>query len=125
MKVAEQLTKLYAGNPSRPDEAEFKLMVATWTETLQDIVPEYRLAEAFVCARQNRNSSFLMDVSEVCAAWKLIREAQKAIPATGSYEWSRARHVCVECNNTGTKLVIKRHPQLGRDYTYGIPCRVE
>lgn len=99
-------------------------MVATWTEALQDVVPEYRVADAFVHARQHRNSTYLLDVSEVCAAWKVIHEAEKRMPPVGSYEWSRAREVCPDCNNTGTKLVVKRDTQLGRDYTYGTPCEV-
>lgn len=123
-RVAEQLMKLFAGNPARPSESEFKLMVGAWTETLQDAVPEYRLGDAFVTARQTRNSNFQMDVSEVCAAWTVIREAERSIPPTGSYEWDRARKVCPDCNNTGTKLIVKRDAQLGRDYTYGVPCGV-
>ena len=97
-------------------------MIATWTEALQDAVPEYRLGDAFIHARQNRNSTFPLDVSEVCAAWKLIQQAEKAVPRTGSYEWSRAREVCGTCNGTGTKLVVKRDTESGRDYTYGVPC---
>lgn len=123
-RVAEELMKLFAGNPSRPSESEFKLMVGAWTETLQDAVPEYRLGDAFVHARRTRNSNFQLDVSEVCNAWKTIREAERSIPATGSYEWSRAREVCADCNNTGSKLMVKRHPVLGRDYTYSVPCAV-
>jgi hypothetical protein len=99
-------------------------MVGAWTETLQDVVPEYRLADAFVYARQTRNSSFVMDASEVCNSWKLIKEAEKSIPATGSYEWSRAREVCPDCNNTGYRQTIRRDPILGRDYIYSIPCKV-
>jgi hypothetical protein len=116
--------KLFAGNPSRPSESEFKLMVGAWTETLQDAVPEYRLGDAFVHARQNRNSNFILDVSEVCAAWKVIKEAEKSIPATGSYEWSRAREVCPKCFNTGYRQTIRRDPVLGRDYVYSVPCPV-
>jgi hypothetical protein len=113
---------MFAGNPSRPDENEFALMVATWTEALQNVVPEHRLAEIFVYARQNRNSSFLMDVSEVCAAWKSIKESERhALPRIGQYDY-RGTQVCRSCNSTGTKLVSKRHAVLGRDYTYGIPC---
>ena len=120
--VAEQLTKMFAGNPSRPDELEFKLMVATWTETLQGLVPQHRLAEMFTHARQNRNSSFLMDVSEVCAAWNKIRETERyALPRVGQYDF-RGTSVCPQCNGTGTRLVVKRHPELMRDYTYGIAC---
>ena len=122
--VAEQLMKLFAGNPTRPSETEFKLMVATWTEALQDVVPERRLAEAFVHARQTRNSSFLMDVSEVCGAWTSIRNAERnALPRIGRYDY-RGKSVCPDCNNTGTKLIVKRDPILQRDYTYGVPCEV-
>lgn len=116
--------KLFAGNPSRPSESEFKLMVGAWTETLQNAVPEYRLAEAFVFARQHRNSSFQLDVSEVCAAWLQIRDAEKRLPPVGSYDWDRARKVCPDCHNTGTKPIVRRDEQLGRDYTYGVPCAV-
>jgi hypothetical protein len=98
-------------------------MVAVWTEALQDVVPETRIGEAFVYARQNRNSSFLMDVSEVCAAWKTLRESEKhVIPRIGQYDY-RGTEVCRHCNGTGTKLTVKRHPVLGRDYTYGELCK--
>lgn len=117
--------KLFAGNPSRPSESEFKLMVAAWTEALQHVVPEHRLAEAVVYARQTRNSSFLMDVSEVCGAWNSIREAERtALPRIGQYDY-RGKEVCPQCHNTGTRLVVKRDPILGRDYTYGIPCEIK
>jgi hypothetical protein len=123
-QVSEQITKMFAGNPAAPEGDEFRLMVASWTEALQDVVPEYRLNDAFIYARQHRNSTFPMDVSEVCAAWKAIKDAERSIPPTGSYEWGRARKVCPDCNNTGTKLIVKRDEQLGRDYTYGVPCAV-
>jgi len=114
--------KLFAGNPSRPSETEFKLMVGVWTEAMQGIVPEARIGESFVHARQNRNSSFQMDVSEVCAAWKQIREAERhALPRMGRYDY-RGTKVCPDCHNTGTKLIVKRDPELQRDYTYGVPC---
>lgn len=115
---------MYAGNPSRPDDDEFRLMIATWTETLQDLVPEQRLNEVFVYARRNRNSNFQMDVSEVCAAWNQIRESERhAMPRVGQYDY-RGTNVCPHCNNTGTRLVVKRDPLMQRDYTYGIPCEV-
>lgn len=118
----KQLMKLFAGNPSRPSEQEFKLMVAAWTEALQDLVPEHRLAEAFVHARQTRNSSFLMDVSEVCGAWNSIREAERyVVPRIGQYDY-RGTEVCPKCNGTGTQLFVKRDPVLQRDYTYGKAC---
>jgi len=125
MKVAEQLTKMFAGNPSRPEGAEFELMVATWTEALQDAVPEHRFVEMFIHARRNRNSSFLMDVSEVCATWKSIKETERhALPRIGQYDY-RGTQVCPTCNGTGTKLFLKRDPVLGRDYTYGAYCNHE
>lgn len=121
-RVAEELTKLFAGNPSRPSENEFRLMVAAWTQVLQDVVPEYRLAEAFVHARRNRNSTFAIDVSEICAAWQQIREAERnALPRLGQYDF-RGTNVCPTCNGTGTKLVVKRDNTLGRDYTFATHC---
>lgn len=97
-------------------------MVAAWTQVLQDAVPEHRLAEVFVYARQNRNSTFQMDVSEVCAAWKTIRESERyALPRVGQYDY-RGTEVCPKCNGTGTFLFVKRDPVLGRDYTYGKAC---
>lgn len=89
---------------------------------MQHVVPEHRFAEVFVHARQNRNSSFVMDVSEVCATWKTIKETERhALPRIGQHDY-RGTQVCLACNGTGTKLFVKRHPVLGRDYTYGAPC---
>lgn len=120
--MADQLTKYFAGSPSKPGDREFLLMVQEWTRVLQDKVPEYRLGDAFVQARQTRNSTFQLDVSEVCAAWNVIREAERYTPPVGSYEWSRAREVCADCNGTGTVLFVKRDPILMRDYTYAKYC---
>lgn len=116
---------MFAGNPSRPEGEELRVMVAAWTQVLQDVVPEHKLAEAFVYARQNRNSTFQMDVSEVCNGWTKLREAQRmALPRVGQYDF-RGTEICRHCNGTGTRLVVKRDPTLGRDYTYGIICRHE
>lgn len=121
--VMDQLNRYFAGNPARPVEDEFDLMVDAWTLTLQDTVPEHRLAEAIANARQSRNSNFVLDVSEVCSAWQRIKAAERAVPSIGTYDW-RARDVCPHCNNTGTRLIVKRDPVLGRDYTNGVPCEV-
>ncbi len=122
LKVSEQLTKMFAGNPASPEAEEFRLMIASWTETLQDVVPEYRLNDAFLHARRNRNSNFVMDVSEVCNAWNLIKQAEKS--AIGRYELSSAREVCPFCNNTGYRVAVRRDPVLGLDYACSIPCAV-
>jgi len=124
-KVAELLMRLYAGNPIRPSDSEFKLKVADWTQTLQDIVPEHRLLETFTYARRNRDSNYLLDVSEICAAWNRMRETERHIlPPAFQYDY-RGTEVCPECHNTGTKLVVKRDPVLQRDYTYGLVCHHE
>lgn len=123
-KVAEQLTKMFAGNPARPDgeSEEWRVMVATWTEALQGKVPEHRFVEIFIETRRNRNSNFLMDVSEVCATWDKTRESERhSVPRIGRYDY-RGTTICEHCNGTGTKLFVKRDPVLGRDYTYGAPC---
>lgn len=118
--VAEQLAKYFAGNPAKPGDAEFRLMVATWTETLQDVVPEYRLADVFVWVRRNRSTTFQIDVSEICSAWKQMKEAERSLPPPNQSVW--AKDVCKDCNGTGTKLVKRMDFQLGREYTYGEYC---
>jgi hypothetical protein len=116
-----QLNRYFAGNPARPVDDEFDLMVETWTLTLQDVVPEHRLAECVTSARRERNSNFTLDVSEVCHAWQRIKAAERAVPPVGTYDW-KSKEVCPKCNNTGTQLFVKRDPILGRDYTYGEKC---
>jgi hypothetical protein len=98
-------------------------MIATWTETLQDVVPEYRLAEAFVYARQHRSTTFQLDVSEVCAAWAQIKEAERVLRPAQKPAF--AKEVCKDCNGTGTKLIRKMDFDLGREYTYGMACNHE
>lgn len=118
---------MFAGNPIRPDgeSEEWRVMVATWTEALQGQIPEYRFVEIFIETRRNRNSNFLMDVSEVCATWNRIREAERfALPRVGQYDF-RGTNICPTCKNTGTRLFEKRDNVLGRDYTYGAPCHHE
>src|ERR1043165_169257 len=75
-EVTEQLTRYFAGNPAKPIDEEFDLMVEAWTLTLQDAVPEHRLAEAIAHARRTRNSTFTLDVSEVCTAWQVIKASE-------------------------------------------------
>lgn len=123
-EVVEQLTRYFAGNPAKPVDDEFDLMVEAWTLTLQDTVPEHRLSESISEARRSRNSNFILDVSEVCAAWQRIKAAERSTPAIGTYDW-RGKEVCPHCHNTGTKLVVKRDPVSGRDYTYGMPCEIK
>lgn len=126
-KVAEQLTKMFAGNPARPDgeSEEWRVMVATWTEAVQGKIPEHRFVEMFIHARRNRNSNFPMDVSEVCAAWDKTRESERySTPRIGQYDY-RGTNICPSCHSTGTRLFEKRDPVLGRDYTYGKACQHE
>src|SRR5687768_16640935 len=92
--VMDQLNRYFAGNPARPVDDELDLMVESWTLTLQDSVPEYRLAEAIAEARRSRNSNFTLDVSEVCAAWQRIKTAEReAMPRVGKYDY-RGKEVC-------------------------------
>ena len=122
--VMSELNRYFAGNPTRPVGGEFDLMVEAWTLTLQDLVPEHRLAECIASARRERTSTFTLDVSEVCASWLRIKTAEReAMPRVGQYDY-RGKEVCPKCNNTGTRLIVKRDPVLQRDYTYGVPCEV-
>lgn len=118
-----ELNRYFAGNPARPVEDEFDLMVEAWTLTLQDVVPEYRLGEVITYARQSRSSTFVLDPSEICSAWKRLQVAERAAPRVGQYDY-RGKKVCPHCHNTGTRLIVKRDPLLQRDYTYGVPCEV-
>lgn len=123
--VMDQLNRYFAGNPARPIGEEFDVMVETWTITLQDVVPESRFPEVFKYARANRSSNFIMDVSEVCGAWRTVRESERQnLPRIGQYDY-RGTSVCPKCNGTGTKPFVKRDPVLGRDYTYGAHCNHE
>src|SRR5689334_9829244 len=98
--VAEQLTKYFAGNPSKPIGDEFRTMIGTWTETLQDVVPEYRLAECFVYVRQHRTTTFQIQPEEICAAWEAMKQAERALRPTQAPVF--AKDVCRQCNGTGT-----------------------
>lgn len=117
----DQLTRYFAGNPARPVDDEFELMVESWALTLQDLVPEYRLAEVFVYARQNRATTYQLDVSEICSAWNAIKAAERVLrPAEKPSAF--AKDVCIHCNGTGTKLIKRMDFELGREYVYGEPC---
>lgn len=122
-KVAEIVTKARAGLTPQLEQDEFRFLVGQWVETLGGFVPEARLNDCYLHAARNRNSNFPMTATDICGAWKQIREAERLMPPIGSYEWSRAREVCGACNNTGTILVVKRHSVLGRDYTYAQICK--
>ena len=123
--VMNELNRYFAGNPSRPVDEELDLMVEAWTLTLQDLVPERRLAECIASARRERSSTFTLDVSEVCGAWQRIKTAEReAMPRVGQYDF-RGKEVCPHCNNTGTRLMVKRDPLLQRDYTYGVSCEIK
>jgi hypothetical protein len=118
--VAEQLTKYFAGNPSKPGDEEFRLMIGTWTESLQDVVPEYRLPDVFVWLRQNRTSTFQLSVEEVCQAWQKMKVAERVLKPVEKPAF--ATDVCRDCNGTGTKLRTRRDHDLGMDYVYGEHC---
>lgn len=118
--MAEQLTKYFAGNPAKPGDEEFRVMVATWTEALQDIVPEYRLAEVFVYVRQRRTTTFQLQPEEICTAWRAMKESEKVLRPTQAPVF--AKDVCKQCNGTGTRLFKKFDKVLGREYVYGEAC---
>src|SRR5690242_12126543 len=77
--VTDQLNLYFAGNPVRPVDDDFDLMVESWTLTLQDLVPEHRLPEVFIHARQNHATTFVLDVSEICSAWNQMKTAERAL----------------------------------------------
>lgn len=111
-----------AGNPAQLSDEEFKFLVGQWVQVLAGFVPEARLNECYLHASRNRDTSFPMTATDMCSAWKIIKEAERSMPPIGTYEWSRAREVCPKCNNTGTQLFVKRDDVIGRDYTYGKTC---
>lgn len=113
-----------AGLPSQVVGDEFKFLIGQWVEILGSVVPEHRLHDCYLHSARTRDTSFPMTATDMCTAWKQIREAERSMPPIGSYEWSRAREVCPMCNNTGSRLFVKRDAQLGRDYTYSAPCEV-
>lgn len=116
--------KSRSGISQQLSDDEFQFTLAAWVEVLYGHVPEAKLNDAYIHASRTRNSTFPLTQFELCEAWNQIKAAERSIPPVGSYEWSRAREVCPDCNNTGTRLVVKRHPVLGRDYSYAIPCKV-
>lgn len=111
----------FAGNPAKPIDEEFDLMVHAWALTLQNSVPEHRLSESIAEARRTRSSNFTLEPAEVWAAWERIKASERAVPPLGTYDW-RARDVCSQCNGTGTRRFTKRDPILGRDCVYGEAC---
>lgn len=95
-------------------------MVSEWTRVLQDVVPEYRLAEVFVRVRQTRTTVFAMDVSEICRTWDEMKSAERSLrPATRPIY---SKDVCKQCNGTDTRLFKRFDPVLGREYEYAEVC---
>lgn len=124
-RVGEILTKSRSGINQQLSDEEFDFTVAAWVEVLYGHVPEARLNEVYVHASRNRNSTFPLTQFELCETWNQIKNAERtALPPVGTYEWSRARQACPDCNNTGYRQIVKRHPVLGRDYVYAVPCPV-
>jgi hypothetical protein len=121
-RVSEVITKARAGLTPYLEPDEFKFLVGQWTETLLGFVPEYRLNDCYLHAARTRDTSFPMTATDMCNAWRQIQEAERSTPSVGTYDWSRAREVCSECNGTGTVLFVKRREDLGRDYTYARYC---
>jgi hypothetical protein len=74
----------------------------------------------FVHVRRNRTTNFQVDVSEICAAWRQMKEAERALRPTQKPTY--ATEVCKDCNGTGTKLVKRMDRELGREYVYGEAC---
>lgn len=121
--VGEILTKSRAGIAQQLSDEEFDFTVDSWVEVLYGHVPEARLNDAYVHASRTRSSTFPLTQYELCDAWNQIRTAERNAPPIGTYDY-RGREVCPDCNDTGTKLIVKRDLVLGRDYTYGVPCDV-
>jgi hypothetical protein len=119
------LTRYFAGNPAKPIDEEFDLMVDAWVDALQHSVPERRLGECIADARRERKSTFILEPSDVYAVWLRIKAAERdAMPRIGQYDY-RGKEVCPECKNTGTRLIVKRDQLLNRDYTYGLHCEIK
>ena len=121
--VADILTKSRAGIAQQLSDEEFDFTVDSWVEVMYGHVPEARLNDTYLHASRNRNSTFPLTQYEMCEAWNQIKSAERAMPPIGTFDY-RGREVCPHCNNTGTRLIVKRDPVLGRDYTYGVPCEV-
>ena len=120
--MGEILAKSRSGITQQLSDEEFNFTLAAWVEVLFGHVPEARLNDVYIHASRNRNSTFPLTQFELCEAWNLIREAERhAMPRVGQYDY-RGTEVCPKCNGTGTKLIVKRDPLLGRDYTYGMFC---
>ena len=122
--MGEILAKSRSGIAQQLNDEEFQFTVGAWVEVLFGHVPEHRLNDVYVHASRNRNSSFPLTQFELCDAWNQMHDAERrSMPRVGQYDF-RGENVCPDCLNTGTRLVVKRHPILQRDYTYGIPCEV-
>ena len=104
-KVAELITKARAGSQSVLAGDEFKFAIAAWTEVLEGFVPEKRLNDCYLHARRYRNSTFPLDASELCAAWKEISESERARPPVATLTQRLRGDVCGQCNGTGYKQV--------------------
>lgn len=115
-KVAEILTKAWAGTLSTLEDGEFKLAVGVWTEILEGHVPEARLNDCYVRAVRNRKNGFPMAASELCAMWNEIRESEMHSTPHRDMSKQLAGDVCERCWATGYEI-IKR-----AKYNYAKTC---
>lgn len=87
--------RVACGQPPLDPDIEFIPACATWAEILFGVVPYARLTDAYMHALRTRKSTFPLNVSELCEAWRQIQESERYAPKPNKSEG------CPVCKGTG------------------------
>lgn len=87
--------RVACGQPPLDPDIEFLPACVTWAEILFGVVPYARLADAYMHALRTRKSTFPLNVSELCEAWRQIQESERYAPKPNKSEG------CLTCGGTG------------------------
>ncbi|MBX7224317.1 MAG: hypothetical protein K1Y36_30660 [Blastocatellia bacterium] len=80
---------------------ELKDTSRAWTEILMGIVPLERLNECYLTAMRNRNSTFPLNASELCTAWREMQAIERFAPKPQVAD-------CEICRGTGWEQMENR-----------------
>lgn len=96
---------------------ELAAATEAWCEVLIDTIPIQRVADCYLHAMKNRDSSFPLSAGDLVRSWKDICNANRYKPVSAGLDHQLRGDVCQDCNGTGTELITEG------SMTYSRRCR--
>lgn len=86
-------------------DTERDFTTGAWVEILYGVIPERRLNDCYLHAMRVKTDSFPIEPSDLCNAWKEIRQSEMAQPVNPGNQLTHG--LCEKCHNTGNEIVVK------------------